>query len=106
MKQINRREFHRLAAAGAIAGAAASTSLAQALVHSPLSTQPPQEQAAGAKPPVKLLLTADQEKKVQEAIVEREKDVASMRSRTLPYSLEPAFVFHVRAAARHLPAKG
>ncbi|MGH9713373.1 MAG: twin-arginine translocation signal domain-containing protein [Candidatus Acidiferrales bacterium] len=106
MKRISRREFHRLAAVGAIAGAAASTPLAQgSLIHS----QPPQlaqAQTTASKPPVKLLLTADQEKKVQDAIAEREKDVATMRSRTLPYSLEPAFVFHVCAAARRSPAKG
>ena len=102
MKRISRREFHWLAAAGAIAGAAASTQLAQASLHHPLARQ----QSVAPKPPVKLLLTAEQEKKVQEAIVEREQDVAVMRSRTLPYSLEPTFVFHVRAAARRAPAKG
>lgn len=106
MKRISRREFHRLAAAGAIAGAAAATPLAQASLHNSQAPQPPQAQTATATPPVKLLLTAEQEKKVQDAIVEREKDVAIMRGRTLPYSLEPAFIFHVRAAARHLPAKG
>ena len=106
MKQISRREFHRLAAVGAIAGAAASTPLAQASLNNSPSPQPAQARTATATPPVKLLLTADQEKKVQDAIVEREKDVATMRSRTLPYSLEPAFVFHVRAASRRSPAKG
>jgi hypothetical protein len=103
MKGITRREFHRLAAVGAIAGAAATTPLAQGSIH---SMDAPQTQAAAPKPPTKLLLTADQEKKVQEAIAEREKDIVVLRNRTLPYDLEPAFVFHVRAAAHRPPVKG
>lgn len=103
MKRITRREFHRLAAAGAIAGAAAATTLAQASLHSPVA---PQSQTAAPKPPTKLLLTAEQEKKVQEAIAEREQDIAVLRNRALPYNLEPAFVFHVRSAARRAPVKG
>jgi hypothetical protein len=103
MKPITRREFHRLAAASAIAGARATTPFVRAPAHSP---EAPQSQVAAPKPPTKLLLTADQEKKVQEAIAEREKDIAILRSRALPYNLEPAFVFHVRSAARHPPLKG
>jgi hypothetical protein len=103
MNGITRREFHRLAAAGAIAGAAATTPLAQ--TSHPLA-EAPQTQTATPKPPTKLLLTADQEKKVQEAIAEREKDIAALRSRTLPYNLEPAFVFRVRPAAHRPPVKG
>jgi hypothetical protein len=103
MKPITRREFHRLAAAGAIAGASATAPLMRASAHSP---EAPQSQVAAPKPPTKLLLTADQEKKVQEAIAEREKDIAILRNRALPYNLEPAFVFHVRSAARHPPVKG
>jgi len=102
MKRITRREFHRLAAAGAIAGAAAATPLAQASAH---SAEAPQSQAAAPKPPTKLLLTAEQEKKVQEAIAEREQDIAILRNRALPYNLEPAFVFHVRSVARRPPGK-
>jgi len=103
MKGITRREFHRLAAAGAFAGAAATAPLAQ-------TSLPPGQalptQTATPKPPTKLLLTAEQEKKVQEAIAEREKDIAALRSRTLPLDLEPAFVFRVRAAAHRPPVKG
>lgn len=102
MKRISRREFHRLAAAGAIAGAAAATALAQVSAH---SREAPQSQTAAPKPPTKLLLTAEQEKKVQEAIAEREQDIAILRNRTLPYNLEPAFVFHVRSATRRPPGK-
>jgi hypothetical protein len=103
MKGITRREFHRLATAGAIASAAATAPLAQT---SHQLAEAPQTQTATPKPPTKLLLTADQEKKVQEAIAEREKDIAVLRSRTLPYGLEPAFVFHVRTAVHRPPVKG
>jgi hypothetical protein len=102
MIRITRREFHRLAAASAIAGAAAATPLAQASAH---SSEAPQSQTAAPKPPTKLLLTAEQEKKVQEKIAEREQDIATLRNRTLPYNLEPAFVFHVRSVTRRPPGK-
>ena len=102
MSRISRREFHRLAAVGAIAGVAAATPLAQASAHSP---EAPPSQTATPKPPTKLLLTSEQEKKVQEKIAEREQDIATLRNRTLPYNLEPAFVFHVRSAARRPPGK-
>lgn len=103
MKRITRREFHRLAAASAIVGAAAATPLAQASPQSPVASQ---TQTATPKPPTKLLLTAEQEKKVQEKIAEREQDIAVLRNRTLPYNLEPAFVFHVRSAGRRPSARG
>ena len=103
MKRITRREFHVLAAAGVLAGAAAAAPPAQATIHSPLA---PQSQTTAPKPPTKLLLTPEQEKKVQEKIAEREQDIAALRNRALPYNLEPAFVFHVRAATRRAPAKG
>jgi hypothetical protein len=103
MNPITRREFHLLAAAGAIAGAAATAPMAQA---SPLFPEASQTQTTAPKPPTKLLLTAEQEKKVQEAIAEREQDIAVLRNRTLPYGLEPAFVFHVRSAGRSAPVKG
>jgi len=102
MNRISRRQFHRLAAASAIAGAAAATPLAQASAD---TREAPQSQTAAPKPPTKLLLTAEQEKKVQEAIAEREQDIAILRNRTLPYNLEPAFVFHVRSATRRPPGK-
>lgn len=101
MKRITRREFHHLAAVGAISGAAAA---AMPLVNAAAAL--PQTQTAAAKPPTKILLTPEQEKKVQEAMAKRDEDVAALRSRTLPYALEPAFIFHVRAAARRAPGKG
>jgi len=95
MKRISRREFHRLAAVGAVSGTLARASLAAA-----------QTQTAAPKPPVKVLLTAEQEKKVSEEIAERDKELAGLRSRTLPYSLEPAFVFRARIPQRRPAAKG
>ena len=103
MKRITRREFHCLAAIGAIAGAAATAPLVQVSAHSP---EAPQSQVAEPKPPTKLLLKPEQEKKVHEKIAEREQDIAILRSRVLPYDLEPAFVFHVRATTRRPRVKG
>jgi hypothetical protein len=95
MKRISRREFHRLAAVGAISGAVAHASL-----------QAPQTQTAAPKPPVKLLLTPEQEKKLEKELVERDQKIARLRSRALPYNLGPAFVFHARIPQRRSPLKG
>ena len=95
MKRISRREFHRLAAVGAISGA---------LPHA--SPQSAQTQTTAPKPPTKVLLTAEQEKKVGEEIADRDKNLAGLRSRALPYALEPAFVFHARTPQRRPPLKG
>jgi len=95
MKPISRRDFHLLAAIGA-----ASAALAHA------SPQTPQAQTPAPKPPAKLLLTPEQEKKVQEELADRDQKIARLRARTLPYSLEPAFAFHVRVPQRRPPVKG
>ena len=95
MKQISRREFHRLAAVGAVTGALAHASLAA-----------PQTQTAAPKPPAKILLTPEQEKKVEEELADRDKNIAKLRSRNLPYSLEPAFVFRARIPQRRPTVKG
>lgn len=92
MKRISRREFHRLAAIGAVSGALAHAS--------------PQPQSTAPKPPTKVLLTAEQEKKVGEKVAERDQDMAGLRSRNLPYALEPAFVFRARVPQRRPAAKG
>jgi hypothetical protein len=94
MRRISRREFHHLATVGAISGAAAAT---MPLVEAAAARA--QAQTAAPKPPTKILLTPEQEKKVQEAVAKRDEDVAALRSRTLPYTLEPAFVFQVHGAA-------
>jgi hypothetical protein len=97
MKRISRREFHRLAAIGAVSGA---------LAHSSPLPQSPQTQTVAPKPPTKILLTAEQEKKVGEKVVERDQDMAGLRSRSLPYILEPAFVFRARMPQRRPQVKG
>jgi hypothetical protein len=97
MKRISRREFHRLAAIGAISGA---------LAHASPQPQAPQTQTAASKPPTKILLTAEQEKKVAEKVAERDQDMAGLRSHSLPYTLEPAFVFRARVPQRRPAAKG
>jgi hypothetical protein len=95
MKRISRRDFHRLAAAGAVSGA---------LAHP--SPQAPQTQTAATKPPVKLLLTPEQEKKVAEELAKRDEKIARLHTRALPYNLEPAFVFHARIPQRRSPGRG
>ena len=97
MKRITRREFHRLAAIGAVSGA---------LAHASPQPQSAQPQSAAPKPPTKVLLTAEQEKKVADKIAERDQDMAGLRSRSLPYALEPAFVFRARVPQRRPAAKG
>jgi hypothetical protein len=97
MKRISRREFHRLAAIGAVSGA---------LAHASPQPQAPQTQSAPPKPPTKVLLTAEQEKKVGEKVAERDQDMAGLRSRNLPYTLEPAFVFRARVPQRRPATKG
>jgi hypothetical protein len=64
-----------------------------------------QEQATEAKLDAKQALTPEQTKKVKEAVAKRDEQLAGMRARTLPYGLEPAFVFRARTAPRRA-AKG
>ena len=95
MKRISRREFSRLAIAGAAAAPLAGATL-----------QKPEGQTLMAKPTaMKPSLTPDEEKKVEEAVAEREKGMAEMRAHTLPYGLEPAFLFRVRTPARRAAAR-
>jgi predicted 2-oxoglutarate/Fe(II)-dependent dioxygenase YbiX len=92
MTRISRREFNRLAALGAAVSPLTGISAAPE----------PQEQAPEARPNRRIPVTAGQSKKVNEEIAKREEQLAGMRARTLPYGLEPAFVFSVRTA-RHAP---
>jgi len=93
MTRISRREFNRLAALGAAVSPLAGVSAAREL----------QSQSPETKPASKHVLSTEQEGKVREAVAKRDEQLAGMRSRTLPYGLEPAFVFSVRTA-RHAPA--
>jgi hypothetical protein len=52
------------------------------------------------KPEPRLKLTPKQEEDVKKATDRREEQLAAMRSRILPYELEPAFVFAARPKAR------
>ena len=92
MKLISRRQFNLLAMASA---AAARRRLVP--ISSWTGTQ---EQSVETRFKPKLGVTADQAKKVQEEIDKREAQLSGMRSRTLPYGLEPAFVFRAEMARR------
>jgi hypothetical protein len=96
MKQISRREFNRLAAV-----AMAAAPLAPMGGHE-VASAPPAPPQATPKP----VLTADQEKKVREAVAKRAEEVAPLRDHTLPYGLEPAFTFRARPTPRRPAAKG
>lgn len=94
-KRISRRQFGKIAGAAAI-GAAVLPALGL--------PAPAQEPAPGAQP--KLKLDEKQEAAVKQAIERRERQIAAMRSRALPYDLEPAFVFEVRRRPRAPAKKG
>jgi hypothetical protein len=101
MKRMNRREFAKIAG-GAALGVPLLPSVGQgftlaALPQAPAQNEPP-------KPAEKLKLTEKQEEAVKQAIERRERQLAGMRSRALPYDLEPAFVFEVRRRPR-VPVK-
>lgn len=121
MKRVNRREFAKM-----IGGAALVTPLALNARGEPLASSlawptplsgPAQEAAkkpapqakpteaapappAEAKPEPKPKLTPEQEEAVRKAVERRDRQLAAMRSRVLPYDLEPAFVFDVRRRPR------
>lgn len=96
MKQISRREFSRLAVVGA--------------AMSPLAARLPAHQAAQgqseSKTPLKPVLTPEQAERVKEAWGKRDEQLKGLRGHTLPYGLEPAFIFRVRSAPRRGKAKG
>src|SRR5712692_9984035 len=108
---MNRRQF-----AKTIGGAALATPLVPALVWTqeqrkpetpaapakPADAQAPPAEAAKTEP--KLKLTAKQEENLKQALERRDRQLAGLRSRTLAYDLEPAFVF--RARQRPRAAKG
>jgi len=106
MKSVNRRQFTKM-----MGGAALAVPLAPTLPwtqEAPKKPEPTAQQpteASQAEPPTKLgqvlpKLTAKQEEAVQKAIERRERQLAALRSRTLPYDAEPAFVFQVRQRPR------
>jgi len=97
MKRISRREFNLLAVAGAAVAAPLGTVGGS---RSRAGQEPATDQKPRKKPP----LTAEQAKKVEEDVAKREEQLGAIRSRTLPYGLEPAFVFQVKAVP-HAPVQ-
>jgi hypothetical protein len=85
-KKISRREFHRIAAAGAVVAPIAGLS-----------------QEKTEKPAVQVAIPATGEK-VQEAVAKQESEMKALRSHTLPYGLEPAFTFQARPRPRRAPS--
>ena len=83
---MKRREFAKKAVAAAVVAPAAWRNLAQ--------------QGEAQKPVPRLALSPKQEEDVKKATDRREEQLAAMRSRTLPYDLEPAFVFAARPKGR------
>lgn len=83
MRKIPRREFARRAASIAVfAPIAWNSRLERAQVSESSKTEP-----------TKLKLTPKQEDDVKKALDRRNQQLAAMRTRELPYDLEPAFVF-------------
>ncbi len=115
MKRVNRRQFAQILGSAAlvpIASAVAVPALAwtqetpkkpeqPATPAKPSEVQTPQAEAP--KPEPKPKLTAEQEEAVKKAVERRERQLTALRSRTLPYDAEPAFVFQVRRRPRSAP---
>ncbi len=110
MKRINRREFAKLAG-----GAALVAPLVPGMAWPPpmsgRAQEPPKkpdtpampapaQQPEAPKPEPRLKLSKEQEEAVKKAVERRERQLTAIRSRTLPYEAEPAFVFRVRQRPR------
>jgi hypothetical protein len=102
-KLMGRREFAKLAGGAALvaplgSGLAPGWAWSQDPKPAPprVPESPPAQQAEIPKPEPKLKLTPEQEEAVKKAVERRERQLAAMRSRALPYDAEPAFVFQVR----------
>jgi hypothetical protein len=109
MNRISRRQFAKLAGSTALLVPALVTGASPPPEHVgaggiypdavgslPFAPQQP-EQPEGEK---KLKLTPDQEERVKQALERRQRQLAAIRSRALPYDAEPAFVFRVRSSTR------
>jgi hypothetical protein len=83
-KKISRRDFHRIAAAGAVAAPLARIA-----------------QERTEHPSAETSKTADA--KVEEAVAKQEAEMRGVRSHTLPYGLEPAFTFQAKMRPRRAP---
>ena len=83
---MKRREFAKKAVATAVVAPVAWRQIAQ------------QEEKPKQEPKPKL--SPKQEEDVKKATDRRDEQLSAMRSRTLPYDLEPAFVFAARPKGR------
>ncbi len=83
---MKRREFAKKAAAAAVVAPVVWRNLA--------------EQGEAQKPAPRLTLSPKQEEDVKKAADRREEQLTAIRSRALPYDLEPAFVFAARPKGR------
>ena len=107
MKRVNRREFAKIMGGAALAVPLAHTAAWTQEARKKPEPAPaaPAGEASKAGPPTKsgqapLKLTAKQEEALKQAIKRRDRQLAPIRNRTLPYDAEPAFVFQVRMAPR------
>jgi len=112
MKRVNRRQFTRFLGGPALVPIASAVAVPAlewtqetpkkpeqpATPVKPSEAQP--QQAEAPKPEPKPKLTPEQEEVVKKAVERREQQLAALRSRTLPYDVEPAFVFQVRQRPR------
>ncbi len=102
MPCMNRREFAKFVGGMALLAPLAldrttalerATSDVAATLGSPAAEQQ-QTNAAGSRSGLKL--TKEQEEKVKQVVERRDRQLAALRSRALPYDAEPAFIFRVR----------
>ncbi len=112
MKRMNRREFAKIAGGAALGVpllpgvgtgftfSARSRESLPAVAQAPAQNEPPKPEAPTRSGQAPLKLTEKQEEAVKQALERRERQLAGMRSRVLPYDLEPAFVFEVRRRPR------
>jgi len=92
---MKRREFAKRAAAAAVVAP-----LAWPARGKPVAWRGLAQQSETPKATPKLTLSPKQEEDVKKATDRREDQLSAMRSRTLPYDLEPAFVFAARPKTR------
>ncbi len=92
---MKRREFAKKAVAAAVVAP-----LAWPARGKPVAWRELVQQSEAPKAAPKLTLTPKQEEDVKKATDRREEQLAAMRSRALPYDLEPAFVFAARPKGR------
>lgn len=100
-KRISRRQFGKLAGGAALAGSLAPVIAVHPALGADVAcgfnrAQQAPEQPSGPK----LKLSAKQEEQLKQAIERRDRQLARLRDRALPYDLEPAFVFRVREKSR------